>query len=93
MSRKTLFGVTALCLAALLYAAPLWAETSDEELAKKTLNPVADLHAGSDRSAELEDVRSVPAGSMPGRTPLETRHYYKEERNIKLLVCMSGPMK
>lgn len=43
MSRKTLFGMTVLCLVALLNAAPLRAETSDEELAKKTLNPVADL--------------------------------------------------
>jgi len=43
MNRKTLFGMTVLCLAALLNAAPLWADEGDAELAKKTLNPIADL--------------------------------------------------
>jgi hypothetical protein len=43
MNGKILFGLMVLCLAALLYAAPLRAETSEEELAKKTQNPVADL--------------------------------------------------
>ncbi|HSA78004.1 MAG TPA: transporter [Nitrospirota bacterium] len=43
MNRKTLFGLTALCLTALLNATPLRAETSEEELAKKSQNPVVDL--------------------------------------------------
>ncbi len=43
MNKKVLLGMIVLFLAVLLYAAPLWAETSNEELAKKTQNPVADL--------------------------------------------------
>jgi len=43
MNRKTLFGLTALCLTASLNTTPLRAETSEEELAKKSQNPVADL--------------------------------------------------
>jgi hypothetical protein len=36
-------GVMLLALAVFLNAAPLWGETSDAELAKKTQNPIADL--------------------------------------------------
>src|SRR5208337_5038249 len=43
MYRKTLFGLTALCLAAVLSATPLRAEMSEEELAKETQNPIANL--------------------------------------------------
>jgi hypothetical protein len=43
VNKKVPLGMIVLFLAVLLNAAPLWAETSEEELAKKTQNPVADL--------------------------------------------------
>ncbi len=43
MRKRTAFAFIAVFLAAMLHAAPLLAAESDEELTKKTLNPVADL--------------------------------------------------